>query len=305
MENNIAQSLAGQSVSTPIEIKTETDEDRRLRLHQVRLENRDRKKRWREANSDRSIPSQKNHLIIDKDNDLRCRVNKRANTIYGSHSSPEKLAFIESEFEKRRGKRKALPMSPSTDPDSTDNMYAAILNNPEFANILMNLLAQKGVDPGDTETSGQLLELLKSNPDFLKGFLTNTPEETVVAQPVKADVTEAQPTAFHSLDPQLSVIAPALKVETLSTETLFAENTSPVIAPTTPRPALKPHPRIKIDGKSESVIPRPSPVPVANNPMPAMPAYIRPTTPASIQPPAAHDRVRALGFPPMMSHSRQ
>ena len=54
-------------------------------------------------------------------------------------------------------------------------MYAAILNNPEFANILMNLLAQKGLDAGDSETSAQLVELLKSNPDFLRGFLSAAP----------------------------------------------------------------------------------------------------------------------------------
>jgi hypothetical protein len=190
------------------------------------------------------------------------------------------------------------------DPDSTDNMYAAILNNPEFANILMNLLAQKGLDPGDTETSGQLLELLKSNPDFLKGFLTTAPEET---EPVKADVTEVQHTGSHepvTLDPQPPVAAPALQVETLSTESQFAENASPVIVPTTPRPAPIPHPGVKIEGKYEPAAPRTSPVPVANKPILAMPAYLPPTMPASIQP-AAQDRVRALGFPPMMSHSRQ
>lgn len=40
----------------------------------------------------------------------------------------------------------------------------------------MNLLAQKGLDQGDAETSAQLVELLKSNPDFLRGFLSAAPE---------------------------------------------------------------------------------------------------------------------------------
>jgi hypothetical protein len=190
-------------------------------------------------------------------------------------------------------------------------MYAAILNNPEFANILMNLLAQKGLDPGDTETSGQLLDLLKSNPDFLKGFLTTAPEESVESesQPVKSDEAEVPQTAFHepvSLDQQLLMASPAPQLETLSMETQFAENTSPVPAPTTPKPAQIPLPGVKIEGELEAPAPRPAiPIPVTNKPVHSMPAYISPTIPVSIQQLAGQDRVQALGFPPMMFHSHQ
>lgn len=60
----------------------------------TRLENRERKKRWREANEDRN-----------KDNDLRCRVNKRAHKLFGKDPSKVKELWIEEEFNKRKSKR--------------------------------------------------------------------------------------------------------------------------------------------------------------------------------------------------------
>lgn len=62
----------------------------------VRNENRERKKRWREGNAERN-----------KDNDLRSRVLKKANSVFGDASSPEKSAWMEEEFNKRREKRMA------------------------------------------------------------------------------------------------------------------------------------------------------------------------------------------------------
>ncbi|ORY75734.1 hypothetical protein BCR37DRAFT_351899, partial [Protomyces lactucae-debilis] len=60
----------------------------------IRTENRERKKRWREANEDRN-----------KDNDLRCRVHKRAHKLYGKENSRMKEMWIEEEFNKRKHKR--------------------------------------------------------------------------------------------------------------------------------------------------------------------------------------------------------
>ena len=45
------------------------------------------------------------NLCVDKDNDLRCRVNKRAVKLYGPGDSPTKAKWIQEEFEKRRQKR--------------------------------------------------------------------------------------------------------------------------------------------------------------------------------------------------------
>ncbi|KAJ1720628.1 hypothetical protein LPJ53_004757 [Coemansia erecta] len=64
-------------------------------LDKMRLENRERKKRWREVNGERN-----------KDNDLRCRVNKRANQLYGLHASEAKERWIGEEFERRQQRRR-------------------------------------------------------------------------------------------------------------------------------------------------------------------------------------------------------
>ncbi|KAF8975711.1 hypothetical protein BGZ46_008913 [Entomortierella lignicola] len=61
----------------------------------IRDENRERKKRWRQQNEDRN-----------KDNDLRCRVNKRAIKLFGRADSEHKSRWIEEEFSKRQNKRK-------------------------------------------------------------------------------------------------------------------------------------------------------------------------------------------------------
>ncbi|KAJ2716090.1 hypothetical protein H4R19_000841 [Coemansia spiralis] len=61
----------------------------------MRQENRERKKRWRELNEERN-----------KDNDLRCRVNKRANQLYGAQASAAKDKWIGEEFERRQQRRR-------------------------------------------------------------------------------------------------------------------------------------------------------------------------------------------------------
>ncbi|KAJ2155855.1 hypothetical protein GGF46_005553 [Coemansia sp. RSA 552] len=72
------------------------DDDRSLSAaEKMRQENRERKKRWRELNEERN-----------KDNDLRCRVNKRANQLYGARASPAKDKWIGEEFERRQQRRK-------------------------------------------------------------------------------------------------------------------------------------------------------------------------------------------------------
>ncbi|KAG0050981.1 hypothetical protein BGZ83_004232 [Gryganskiella cystojenkinii] len=74
---------------------TEDSRKRELVSEKVRTENRERKKRWREQNEERN-----------KDNDLRCRVNKRANKMLGNVDSDIKARWIEEEFAKRQWKRK-------------------------------------------------------------------------------------------------------------------------------------------------------------------------------------------------------
>ncbi|KAI8097288.1 uncharacterized protein BX664DRAFT_326036 [Halteromyces radiatus] len=61
----------------------------------IRTANRERKKKWRIHNEERN-----------KDNDLRCRVNKRAGKLFGEEDSEAKRQWVEEEFEKRREKRR-------------------------------------------------------------------------------------------------------------------------------------------------------------------------------------------------------
>ncbi|KAL1922584.1 uncharacterized protein VTP21DRAFT_10123 [Calcarisporiella thermophila] len=67
---------------------------KRMINDKVRAENRERKARWRKLNEERN-----------KDNDLRCRVNKRAVKLFGKEESEHKQRWVEEEFNKRRAKR--------------------------------------------------------------------------------------------------------------------------------------------------------------------------------------------------------
>lgn len=73
-----------------------TEEDR----EKIRMDNRERKKKWRGNNSDRN-----------KDNDLRARLHRRAAQIYGREDTPEKRAWFEAEFLKRKERRLQREMS--------------------------------------------------------------------------------------------------------------------------------------------------------------------------------------------------
>lgn len=96
----------------------------------IRAANRERKKKWRIHNEERN-----------KDNDLRCRVNKRATKLYGTADTPEKRAWAQEEFEKRRQKRMekerrknaidnvlSVPGSPHIDKNQDLSLSEAVLN---------------------------------------------------------------------------------------------------------------------------------------------------------------------------------
>ncbi|KAG9320199.1 hypothetical protein KVV02_005699 [Mortierella alpina] len=104
------------------------DELKQAQTQKIRTENRERKKRWREANEDRN-----------KDNDLRCRVNKRANKLFGKPESDHKTRWIEEEFKKRQTKRreKELKKNPN-----------ATFKDPQPA-----IVSKPSVSLGDQQTS--------------------------------------------------------------------------------------------------------------------------------------------------------
>ncbi|KAI9838495.1 MAG: hypothetical protein M1837_002453 [Sclerophora amabilis] len=105
----------------------------------VREENRERKKRWRESNAERN-----------KDNDLRCRINKRAKQVFGPSQTVERRAWIESEFNKRRAKRESKERVRSFDDGFPGFAFA-----PGFGSTLF---PAPGTGPqGETNTAGLLL----------------------------------------------------------------------------------------------------------------------------------------------------
>ncbi|KAK4511836.1 uncharacterized protein ATC70_003835 [Mucor velutinosus] len=83
-----------QTIQNPPTARRINQEMDQAKKESVRASNRERKKKWRIHNEERN-----------KDNDLRCRVNKRANKLYGSQDSPAKQQWVQEEFEKRRQKR--------------------------------------------------------------------------------------------------------------------------------------------------------------------------------------------------------
>ena len=134
----------------------------------VREDNRERKKRWRADNKERSesfYPSPQEldrkrlkHRILDKDNDLRCRVNKLAKTKFGVENTVEKAKFVENEFNKRRTKREAKQRKRATQ----SRQFPHIFLPPELRATLLATLfpqqqQQRGLIPKQLNVVGSLL----------------------------------------------------------------------------------------------------------------------------------------------------
>lgn len=140
----------------------------------TRLENRERKKRWREANEDRN-----------KDNDLRCRVNKRANKLFGKPQDPvkirEKELWIEEEFDKRKSKRQEKE---GKGPDGNllvEGTDLSSLNHYEMNNVIMTTLIEFAKNPaappllqGNADLTA-MLQRIRANPDSIRAMLVGTP----------------------------------------------------------------------------------------------------------------------------------
>ncbi|KAI8335790.1 hypothetical protein BC941DRAFT_429365 [Chlamydoabsidia padenii] len=84
---------------------------REISHQKIRADNRERKKRWRELNEERN-----------KDNDLRCRVNKRANKLFGKEESEIKQQWVKEEFMKRQFKRKDKERRKTEGPNDTGHL---------------------------------------------------------------------------------------------------------------------------------------------------------------------------------------
>jgi hypothetical protein len=273
----------------------------------------------------------------DKDNDLRCRVNKKATHLFGIQPSSKKSAYIDQEFKIRKQKRQGKQSSPedigSEDAMQAGDMYSNLLNNPEFTNVLMGLLAQKGVEVGGEETTKQLVELLKSHPEFLKGFLGGgtegtgkqmRDEEVVVGEQgeeremgllrghveremqlagegVEGGVIEAEFHEMQGVHTTLLTTATAVNFTDLPAvqhQSTFTGEQLDTHAPTPePLPTTAPTPQLPINVESTPI--SALTVPIASvpsyPPMPIPPPF-RPS--ALLYPPPPPERIQAFGFPP-------
>lgn len=133
--SNISKSVVSaiasysQSKRTAGKIKPKEFEDAK---EMVRLENRARKKKWREENAERN-----------KDNDLRSRVWKKANQMFGDGDDTKKKDWIEVEFNKRREKRMSRLGKPSAsgNEDSKDDRMSEDVQLKKPLTDIFNLLS--------------------------------------------------------------------------------------------------------------------------------------------------------------------
>lgn len=198
----------------------------------------------------------------------------------------------------------------------------------------MNLLAQKGLDAGDTETSAQLVELLKSNPDFLRGFLSSAPEaqDTSSATGMGMGMGELGNMQFpgsssttyseemeglssgieigdlmanglqyeNLLDDGMAFLDPSLELSSIPMDVQVDTSIETSLeAASSPSPL----PKVEVKTEFEPILTpsQPIPPPPAALPIPTIPApvFMPPTLVVSKPRPAA-DRIQAFGFPPMM-----
>ncbi|KAG4306213.1 hypothetical protein PORY_000201 [Pneumocystis oryctolagi] len=164
----------------------------RLATDKIRQENRERKKRWRQANEDRN-----------KDNDLRCRVNKRAHKLYGKEQSLAKSKWIETEFLKRQMKRKDRERKRSLElcrvsSSGHDSGFSTGFNAVEFsqtflAHLSQNLVAFNHPIPFSLRSA---LVSFSTNSNFLKiistlfSSLTNNNVSPPPSSETAVDVSE-------------------------------------------------------------------------------------------------------------------
>ncbi|KAG5519598.1 hypothetical protein PMAC_001753 [Pneumocystis sp. 'macacae'] len=170
----------------------------------IRQENRERKKRWRQANEDRN-----------KDNDLRCRVNKRAHKLYGKEQSVAKSKWIEAEFLKRQMKRKDRErkrslescMNASSDHNltfSNHNIDNNGFNAVEFSQTFLANLSQNLTSFNDTIPFSLRSALISfsTNTNFLKVISTlfSSLTNNVLSSSLTSSTNTPQNTLFSAED---------------------------------------------------------------------------------------------------------
>ena len=247
----------------------------------------------------------------DKDNDLRCRVNKRANLIFGAHASAEKQRYIDDEFRKRQFKRHGKDSSPT--PEGAQPWYTPLVNNPEFAQVILQLLVSKGLDPDDPDTI-QMVELLQSDPKSIEKLgmpRLILPEQQVEEMeehfdPEMQQTSPQETTIFEGFEetqfPLANHMEPHDHIPMAPPDQTFVVNETAMLL----QPVSTPAPIPKLDMKAEEVesMPVAPPQPPRRTTI-APPPYIPPPMPSQSRTLASKDRIRAMGFPPAISQPPQ
>ncbi|ANB11009.1 hypothetical protein AWJ20_3803 [Sugiyamaella lignohabitans] len=135
----------------------------------IRMDNRERKKRWRSNNN-----------IRNKDNDLRARLHRRATNMFGPEDSPEKKSWFDKEFQKRREKRMLREMQLDPDFQRDDENSNGFVNinsnnnangNSSSAESLRAALEILGKTEGLNEGLAQTVDSLVKDPQLLKTLM--------------------------------------------------------------------------------------------------------------------------------------
>ncbi|KAK9369071.1 hypothetical protein V1509DRAFT_621029 [Lipomyces kononenkoae] len=121
----------------------------------LKKENRERKKRWRMRNDERN-----------KDNDLRVRVNRRANRMFGEERSEKKTQWIENEFARRRQRRMQRVQRTLASAGGLANLFGQGGVSDEFQTALAEIMDREG----DIEKFNNTLLQLARDPNLIKNL---------------------------------------------------------------------------------------------------------------------------------------
>jgi len=255
-------------------------------------------------------------IAIDKDNDLRCRVNKRANLIFGTDSSPEKNRYIEDEFSKRRFKR-GTDYSPVAEVRPQPWYSDAT----QFANVMMQIFAAHGVDPQDPD-SKMLVEALQKDPNAFEQYLLKSAPELVKEEEEEEEMEEQfdpglqmgpqetgifegfEATEFPIIEepimPQENItMALHESIPMAPQDQTFVIDETAILSQPVPTPAPIPQFQVKIEEEVESI--PIMPIQPLKRIIIGPPAYRPPAMPNQSRTLPSKEQIRAMGFPPAIS----
>ncbi|KAK9238386.1 hypothetical protein V1525DRAFT_455937 [Lipomyces kononenkoae] len=141
----------------------------------LKKENRERKKRWRMLNDERN-----------KDNDLRVRVNRRANRMFGEEKSEKKMQWIENEFARRRQRRLQRVQRSLTAAGGLGNLFGQGGVSEELQAALAEMMDREG----DIEKFNDTLLQLARDPNLIKNLTVLLQQMGGIGEEAEDDISE-------------------------------------------------------------------------------------------------------------------